>query len=96
MVTSLLVTGVAGAVAAMLLAPVFGYSTNAGYHLGNGSLTTKGNATLLKLAKIAVAGVIAASVGPVILAASPFVIAAVALGGAFLVLHSDIGNWRII
>lgn len=96
MVTSLLVTGVVGAVAAMLLAPVFGYSTNAGYHLGSGSLTTKGNATFLKLAKIVVAGVIAASVAPMILAASPFVIAAIAIGGVVLVLHYDISNWRII
>lgn len=96
MVTSLLVTGVVGAVAAILLAPVFGYSTNAGYHLGSGSLTTKGNATFLKLAKIVVAGVIAASVAPMILAASPFVIAAIAIGGVVLVLHYDISNWRII
>lgn len=96
MVTSPLVTGVVGAVAAILLAPVFGYSTNAGYHLGSGSLTTKGNATFLKLAKIVVAGVIAASVAPMILAASPFVIAAIAIGGVVLVLHYDISNWRII
>lgn len=96
MVTSLLVTGVIGALAAMLLAPVFGYSTNAGYHLGSGSLTTKGNATILKSGKIVVAGVIAASLAPMILAASPIVITAITIGAVVLVLHSDIANWRIL
>lgn len=95
MVISLLVTGVIGAVAAMLLAPVLGYSSNAGYHLGSGSLTTKQNATFLKLAKIVLAGAIAAYLTPLILAASPILIGLAAIGGVILVLHSEIPHWRI-
>ncbi|MFK5604898.1 hypothetical protein [Haloferax volcanii] len=95
MVISLLVTGVVGAVAAMLLAPVFGYSSNAGYHLGSGSLTTKQNATLLKLGKIVVAGAVAAYLSPLILAASPVLIGLAVIGGVVVVLHSDIPHWKV-
>lgn len=96
MAISLLVTGVIGAIATMLLAPVFGYSTDAGYHLGSGELTDKENATFLRLAKIGVAGAIAAYTAPIILAMSPLLIAAAVIGGVVLVLHYDIPHWRIL
>lgn len=96
MAISLLVTGVIGAIATMLLAPVFGYSTDAGYHLGSGKLTDKEKATLLKLAKIGAAGAIAAYTAPIILAASPVLIGVTVIGGVVLVLHYDIPHWRIL
>ena len=96
MAISLLVTGVIAAIAAILLSPVFGYSTNAGYHLSNGELTNKEKAALLKLAKIGAAGLIALYLAPTILAASPFLILPVLLGGVVLVLHYEIPHWRIL
>ncbi|MGQ3411556.1 hypothetical protein ACT4ML_04740 [Natrinema sp. LN54] len=96
MAISLLVTGVIAAIAAILLSPVFGYSTSAGYHLRSGSLTSKEKAALLKLAKIGAAGAIAAYTAPIIIAMSPLLIGTAVIGGVVLVLHYDIPHWRIL
>jgi len=94
MAINFFVAGVVAAIASMVLAPVFGYSTDAGYHLGNGDLTNKEDAMLLKLAKIGAAGAIAAYTAPIILEASPLLIGAILIGGVMLVLHYDISNWN--
>lgn len=91
---ALLVTGVIGAVAAVALSSIFGYSTSAGYHRPGGNLTTKQQAFFLKLAKIVGAGAIATAIGSAVLSMGPIGIGLIVAGGVLLVLYAEIDNWR--
>lgn len=90
----LLVTGVVGAVAALALSTIFGYSSSAGYHLPDGNLTSKETALLLKFGKIAAAAGIATAIGGTVLSTGPLGIVLAIIGGVVLLLYAEIDNWR--
>ena len=93
--TRLLVTGVIGAIAALLLSSLFGQSTPWGYRMPGGGWGSKETAALLKLLKMFTAGAIAAAVGAFLLTAGPVVIFLVVIGGVILVLHGEIDHWNL-